>query len=224
MPLLVDSWLIKIETLNFISMFIHDIVNKVSFSNEILEEVTIMEENKQTEKQEDDVIENADQEIIDEVNQPDAEEATNELEVLQREKDEVYQRLLRVQAEYDNFRRRTQKEKEADRKYRSQSLITDLLPIVDNFERAIQAEVNNEAAKQFVDGIKMVYRQLNDALEKEGVEVIATVGETFDPHLHQGVVQVEDDQYESNVVVEELQKGYKLKDRIIRPAMVKVNQ
>lgn len=221
---LVDSWLIKIETLNFISMFIHDIVNKVSFSNEILEEVTIMEENKQAEKQEDDVIENADQEIIDEVNQPDAEEETNELEVLQREKDEVYQRLLRVQAEYDNFRRRTQKEKEADRKYRSQSLITDLLPIVDNFERAIQAEVNNEAAKQFVDGIKMVYRQLNDALEKEGVEVIATVGETFDPHLHQGVVQVEDDQYESNVVVEELQKGYKLKDRVIRPAMVKVNQ
>ncbi|WP_112181359.1 MULTISPECIES: nucleotide exchange factor GrpE [Paraliobacillus] len=183
-----------------------------------------MEENKQAEKQEDEVIEKADQEIIDEVNQPDAEEETNELEVLQREKDEVYQRLLRVQAEYDNFRRRTQKEKEADRKYRSQSLITDLLPIVDNFERALQMEVNDEAAKQFVDGIKMVYRQLNDALEKEGAEVIATEGETFDPHLHQAVVQVEDDQYESNVVVEELQKGYKLKDRVIRPAMVKVNQ
>lgn len=205
-------------------MFIHDIVNKVLFSVELLEEVTIMEENKQTEEQENDVIEDFEQEIIDDENKSEVESEPNELDVLQKEKDEVFERLLRVQAEYDNFRRRTQKEKEADRKYRSQSLITDLLPIVDNFERALQMEVNDEAAKKFVDGIKMVYRQLSDALEKEGVEIIATEGEIFDPHLHQAVVQVEDDQYESNVVVEELQKGYKLKDRVIRPAMVKVNQ
>ena len=187
-----------------------------------------MEENKQTQEQEDNVVEeveDVEQEIIEEAdNKEDNNETDGEIEALQKEKDEVQQRLLRVQAEYDNFRKRTQKEKEAERKYRSQALVTELLPIVDNFERALQTEVSDAGAKQFVDGIEMVYRQLNDALDKEGVEVIATKGETFDPHLHQAVMQVEDDQYESNVVVEELQKGYKLKDRVIRPAMVKVNQ
>jgi len=208
-------------------LFVHDIVNKVLFSGGI-EEVTIMEENKQTQEQEDNVVEeveDVEQEIIEEAdNKEDNNETDGEIEALQKEKDEVQQRLLRVQAEYDNFRKRTQKEKEAERKYRSQALVTELLPIVDNFERALQTEVSDAGAKQFVDGIEMVYRQLNDALDKEGVEVIATKGETFDPHLHQAVMQVEDDQYESNVVVEELQKGYKLKDRVIRPAMVKVNQ
>ncbi|GGM31165.1 protein GrpE [Paraliobacillus quinghaiensis] len=187
-----------------------------------------MEENKQAQENEKDVVEeveDVEQEIVEETDREDDQSTSgSKVEALQKEKDEVYQRLLRVQAEYDNFRKRTQKEKEAERKYRSQSLITELLPVVDNFERALQTDVNGDGAKQFVDGIKMVYRQLSDALEKEGVEVIPTKGEAFDPHLHQAVMQVEDDQYDSNVVVEELQKGYKLKDRVIRPAMVKVNQ
>ncbi|MRH43072.1 nucleotide exchange factor GrpE [Aquibacillus halophilus] len=183
-----------------------------------------MEEKKQV--NEDEIVEDAEQELVDETTEEIAENETvdSELENLKQEKEEMRERLLRLQAEYDNFRKRTQKEKEADRKYKSQALVTELLPVVDSFERALSIEVNDESTSSFVEGVKMVYRQLTDALGKEGVEEIKTTGEEFDPHLHQAVMQVEDDQYESNIVLEELQKGFKLKDRVIRPAMVKVNQ
>lgn len=171
------------------------------------------------------------QEIIDEKEETQTEEThqdvgheTNEVEQLRQEKEEINNRLLRLQADYDNFRRRTQKEKEADRKYRSQSLVEELIPALDNFERALQVEVDGDSAKNFADGMKMVYDQFKAALEKEGVEVIPSQGEEFDPHMHQAIMQVEDENYESNIVVEELQKGYRLQDRVIRPAMVKVNQ
>lgn len=183
--------------------------------------MTVVEEKDQEVVEEANEVE---QELVDEVIDNEDETVDSEFEALKQEKDDLYHRLLRVQAEYDNFRKRTQKEKEADRKYKSQSIVTELLPVVDNFERALQVEVKDESAKSVVEGLNMVYRQLKDALQKEGVEEIKTEGEVFDPHLHQAVMQVEDEQYESNTVVEELQKGYKLKDRVIRPAMVKVNQ
>jgi len=133
-------------------------------------------------------------------------------------------RYLRLQADFDNFRRRSRIELEASAKYRAQSVITDLLPAIDNFERAMKMEVENEQAKSLMQGVEMVYRSLLDALKNEGVEVIEAVGKEFDPHLHQAVMQAEDENYGSNIVVEEFQKGYMLKDRVIRPAMVKVNQ
>ncbi|QSS99012.1 nucleotide exchange factor GrpE [Pontibacillus sp. ALD_SL1] len=183
-----------------------------------LEEVTNMDENKQQteEVEQEEVVENPEQEVVEE-------EATemDDVAKLQQEKDETYQRLLRLQADYDNFRRRTQKDRENDRKYKSQSLIEELLPALDNFERALQVEAQDE---KYAEGMNMVYKQLKSALEKEGLEEISAVGEEFDPHMHQAVMQVEDENYESNVVVEELQKGYKLNDRVIRPSMVKVNQ
>lgn len=138
--------------------------------------------------------------------------------------EEAENRYLRLQADFDNFRRRSRIELEASAKYRAQSLITDLLPAVDNFERAMKMEVENEQAKSLLQGVEMVYRSLLDALKNEGVEVIETVGKEFDPHLHQAVMQAEDENYGPNIVVEEFQKGYRLKDRVIRPAMVKVNQ
>ncbi|GAA0416915.1 MAG: nucleotide exchange factor GrpE [Bacillota bacterium] len=147
----------------------------------------------------------------------------SELDTLQKEKDEIYQRMLRVQAEFNNFKKRTLKERDAERKYKSQDLIQELLPALDNFERALQVE-KTEATSSLIDGITMVYNQLKDALFSQGVEEIATVGEEFDPNLHHAVMQVEDEEKASNVIVEELQKGYKLKDRVIRPAMVKVNK
>lgn len=146
-----------------------------------------------------------------------------EVDKLKQEKDEVYGRFLRLQAEFDNFKKRTQKQKEADRKYKSQDLVNDLLPAVDNFERALQVESSEENAG-LVEGITMVYRQLKDALKSAGVEEIETTGKEFDPNLHHAVMQIEDDELEANTVVEELQKGYMLKDRVIRPAMVKVNK
>ncbi|MDY7046340.1 nucleotide exchange factor GrpE [Virgibacillus sp. M23] len=147
----------------------------------------------------------------------------SELDTLQKEKDEIYQRMLRVQAEFNNFKKRTLKERDAERKYKSQDLIQELLPALDNFERALQVE-KTEATSSLIDGITMVYNQLKDALFSQGVEEIATVDEEFDPNLHHAVMQVEDEEKASNVIVEELQKGYKLKDRVIRPAMVKVNK
>lgn len=138
--------------------------------------------------------------------------------------EEADNRYLRLQADFDNFRRRSRIELEASAKYRAQNIITDLLPAIDNFERALKMDVDNEQAKSLKQGVEMVYRSLLDALKNEGVEVIDAVGKEFDPHLHQAVMQAEDENYGPNIVVEEFQKGYILKDRIIRPAMVKVNQ
>jgi len=146
-----------------------------------------------------------------------------EMEELKQEKEAAQERMLRIQAEFDNFKKRTQKERQNERKYKSQDLVNELLPVLDNFERALEVEVVEEA-KSIVEGISMVYRQLKDALESENVEVIDTVGEEFDPNLHHAVMQVEEEESESNIVLEELQKGYILNDRVIRPAMVKVNQ
>ena len=138
--------------------------------------------------------------------------------------EEADNRYLRLQADFDNFRRRSRIELEASAKYRAQSIISDLLPAIDNFERALKMDVDNEQAKSLKQGVEMVYRSLLDALKNEGVEVIESVGKEFDPHLHQAVMQAEDENFGPNIVVEEFQKGYMLKDRIIRPAMVKVNQ
>ena len=146
-----------------------------------------------------------------------------ELERIKKERDEAADRTLRVQAEFENFKKRTQRERIAERTYKSQDLVNELLPALDNFERALAVEPTEET-KSILEGITMVYNQLNDALKTENVEVIETVGKEFDPNLHHAVMQVEDENYESNIVIEELQKGYILKERVIRPAMVKVNK
>jgi len=153
-----------------------------------------------------------------------ADETTAKIAELQAKLDETENKMLRTQADFDNFRRRTRLDQEAAQKYRAQSIVSDILPALDNFERALQIEANNEQTKSLLQGMNMVYNQLVQALQNEGVETIKSVGEPFDPHLHQAVMQVEDENLEPNTVVEELQKGYKLKDRVIRPAMVKVNQ
>jgi molecular chaperone GrpE len=137
---------------------------------------------------------------------------------------EAENRYLRLQADFDNSRRRAKLDQEAAEKYRAQKLITELLPALDNFERALNMETDNEQAKTLQQGMEMVYRSLAEAIKKEGAEAIEAVGKEFDPHLHQAVMQVEDENFASNTVVEEFQKGYLLKDRVIRPAMVKVNQ
>jgi molecular chaperone GrpE len=143
---------------------------------------------------------------------------------LETKLEEAENRYLRLQADFDNFRRRSRLDLEASAKYRAQSLVTDLLPAIDNFERAMQMETDNEQAKSLLKGMDMIYQSLLDALKKEGVEQIESVGQEFDPHRHQAVMQDNDENYGSNIVVAELQKGYILKDRVIRPSMVKVNQ
>lgn len=150
-------------------------------------------------------------------------EAQENVDKAQKEIDDLTSRLLRSQADYDNLRRRSREEREAAAKYRSQSVIESLLPVIDNFERGLNVSPESEEAKSILQGMEMVYRQLQDALKNEGVEVIETNDQLFDPNLHQAVMQVEEEGFESGKIVEELQKGYKLKDRVLRPAMVKVN-
>lgn len=164
-----------------------------------------------------------------EVEQPaeSVEEVTEEQQQIQTLRDEVASlnnRLLRAQADYENFRRRTRQENEAAAKYRAQSLIEQLVPAIDNFDRALQVKVESDDAKSLLQGMEIVFRQVTEALKSEGLEAIEAVGQSFDPHVHQAVMQVESDECEPNQVVEELQKGYKLKDRVIRPSMVKVSQ
>lgn len=150
-------------------------------------------------------------------------EEEQKLQELNIQLEEATDRLYRTQADFDNFRRRTREEREAAAKYKSQSLVEELLPILDNFERALQTEADNDQLKLLLQGMDMVYRQLVTALNNEGVEEIDAKGAEFDPHLHQAVMQVESEEYKPNEVIEVLQKGYLLKDRIIRPALVKVN-
>ncbi|USK53810.1 nucleotide exchange factor GrpE [Cytobacillus solani] len=150
-----------------------------------------------------------------------AQEKTAELEA---KLEEAENRYYRLQADFENSRRRARLDLEASEKYRAQRLIINLLPAIDNFERALQMEADEEQAKSILQGMEMVYRSLLEALKNEGAEPIEAVGKEFDPHIHQAVMQVNEEGFDSNHVVEEFQKGYILKDRVIRPSMVKVNQ
>ena len=151
-------------------------------------------------------------------------DSSNVVPQLEKKLEEAENRHLRLQADFDNYRRRVRLDAEAAEKYRAQSLISDLLPVLDNFERALSVEIEGEQAQSYKQGMEMVYRSLLEALKKEGLEHIEAKGKPFDPNFHQAVMQVEDESMEPNSVVEEFQKGYVLKDRVIRPSMVKVNQ
>ncbi|MGG2064351.1 MULTISPECIES: nucleotide exchange factor GrpE [unclassified Bacillus (in: firmicutes)] len=182
----------------------------------------VVEEVKEAQTEEAVASENSEETVVEEKSE--AALLQEKVDGLQAKLTETEGRMLRLQADFENYKRRVQLDKQAAEKYRSQSLVSDILPALDNFERAMQVEANDEQMKSLLQGMEMVYRQLLEALTKEGVEAIEAVGKQFDPHEHQAVMQVEDSEFESNAVVEEFQKGYKLKDRVIRPSMVKVNQ
>lgn len=163
-----------------------------------------------------------DVEIIDAVEAESVEE-NSELTALEEKHAKLEERLLRLQADFDNYKKRTTNEKSNLLKYKSEELGLSLLETLDNFERALQTEIPEEA-KGFYDGVTMVYNQLKQALSSQGIEVMETEKKEFDPNLHHAVMQTEDENFESNIVVEELQKGYMIKDKVLRPAMVKVNK
>lgn len=142
---------------------------------------------------------------------------------LAKQAEENQQRYLRAQADFDNFRRRTAKEKEELAQYASMKLVGQLVPIVDNFERAIAAASSGSDFESLAKGVDMIFRQLSQTLESEGLKAIEAVGQPFNPEFHQAIMQVESDEYEEGIVVEEVQKGYMLKEKVLRPAMVKVS-
>ena len=135
---------------------------------------------------------------------------------LQEKKD----RLLRLQADFDNFRRRSAKEREEISAVVTQNFCKDMLPLLDNFERAMAAETKDVEA--FQKGVEMIFTQFQEVLKKNGLEQIEAVGQKFDPNFHQAVMRVEDPDKEDDTVAQELQKGYMVKGRVIRPSMVQV--
>ena len=147
-------------------------------------------------------------------------EAPGEAEQLQQVLKEKEDQYLRLQAEYANFRRRTTKEKEELAAVVTQNILTDMLPLLDNFDRAMIAESADLDA--FKKGIEMIYGQFQDVLKKNGLELIQTEGATFDPNFHQAVMRVENPEMEDDQIAQELQKGYIVKGRVIRPSMVQV--
>jgi molecular chaperone GrpE len=142
-----------------------------------------------------------------------------ELQKLRAERDSLLDRLARAQAEFENARRRAGKEQQEFRDYATIDVIKSLLPVIDSFERALR--VKSDGA-DFRSGIELIYKQLHDALAKLGVRQVPAVGEPFDPHYHEAIEMVETDKAADHEVLEELQRGYKFKDRLLRPAMVKV--
>jgi Molecular chaperone GrpE (heat shock protein) len=158
-----------------------------------------------------------------EIETEDAIQEDPRLEELRKQAEEANGRFLRAQADFDNYRRRTLKEKEELAQYASIKLIGSLLPVVDNFGRALATGGESADVQSFAKGVDMIYRQLWQVLEGEGLKEMEAVGQPFDPEFHQAIMQVESDEYEEGTVVEVVQAGYILKDKVIRPAMVKVS-
>lgn len=127
---------------------------------------------------------------------------------------------LRLAAEYDNFRKRTAKEKEESFTSAKATVFEDFLPVLDNFDRALIAEAST--VDDFKKGVEMTYTQFTDVFKKFGVETFGEAGEKFDPNIHNAVMHVDDESLEANIITDVFQKGYKINDRILRPAMVKV--
>lgn len=141
---------------------------------------------------------------------------------LQEKVDELEDRVKRQMAEFENFRKRTEKEKSAMFETGAKSVIEKMLPVVDNFERGLAALSEEEKKQPFAEGMNMVYKQLMTELEKLEVKPIETVGCEFNPDLHNAVMQVESEEFESGVIAQELQKGYTYRDTVVRYSMVAV--
>lgn len=143
------------------------------------------------------------------------------IEKLIAEKEAITDRLLRKQAELENFRKRAQREKEEYLHYATTDLIRALLPTLDAFDRALSRRIEG-VSEQFYQGVELIHKDLMDVLGRAGLSHFESVGKTFDPHLHQAVEMVEAGERRDQEIVEELQRGYKLKQRLLRPAVVKV--
>ncbi len=143
----------------------------------------------------------------------------DELSNVKQERDALLDRLARLQAEFDNARKRSEKEQKDFRDYALADAIKSLLPIVDSFDRAL---ASGQTGAEFANGVQLINRQFHDALAKLGVQPIEAAGQEFDPNLHQAVQMVETDEVPDHHVIDELQRGYKLKERLLRPAMVRV--
>lgn len=147
-----------------------------------------------------------------------------ELEQLKEKLNEEEEKYLRLYAEFENYKRRMKQEASVAKDYQAQRVLTDVLPALDNMDRALKQEGESEDFVSFKKGVQMVYDDLLRSLKENGLEEIESENKEFDPTVHQAVMQDSNPDFESGVITEELQRGYKLKERVLRPAMVKVNE
>ena len=201
-----------------------------------------MAENKNIspEEMEEEILENeeindtAEEETVEEAEEAVAEEPETEKEkgsfFKKKEKkdkkdekiEELTDRVSRQMAEFDNFRKRTEKEKTQMFETGAKSIVEKILPVVDNFERGLAAVTEEEKGTPFVEGMEKIYKQMMTVLEEAGVKPIEAVGQEFDPNLHNAVMHVEDEEFGENIIAEEFQKGYTYRDSVVRHSMVKV--
>ncbi len=158
----------------------------------------------------------------------DGSRSPNKLENIIKDLEDKYQEerneRLRAIADFQNFRRRSEEQRKEERQFANRELILGLLPILDNFQRALAAAEQNKSYEALVGGVALTLRQVQDFLKKQGVEPIEAVGKEFDPNFHEAVARVEDSEHPENTVVDELQQGYTMHNRVLRPSMVRVAQ
>ncbi|MEB6610304.1 nucleotide exchange factor GrpE [Staphylococcus borealis] len=201
----------------------------VKSNSEYTEEQEVKNEETSTVENVEDTTSDSDNSSNDSSNEESSEETAvdpkdEEIQQLQLKANGNEEKYLRLYAEFENYKRRIQKENETNKTYQSQRVLTDILPTIDNIERALQIEGDDESFKSLQKGVQMVHESLLRALKDNGLEEIETEGQAFDPNFHQAVVQDDNPDFKSGDITQELQKGYKLKDRVLRPSMVKVNQ
>jgi len=136
---------------------------------------------------------------------------------------ELQERIKRLHADFENFRKRKEEEAQEAKKFASEEIIKHLLLIMDNFERALSSSEESKNFQSLMEGLQMVHRQMKDLFDREGVKAIEALNTPFDPALHQAVMKEDNDSLPDETVMQELQKGYRLKDKVIRPSMVKVS-
>ncbi|WP_250278185.1 nucleotide exchange factor GrpE [[Clostridium] colinum] len=178
-----------------------------------------IEQNEITKQQDEDTQEQITEEIVEELSQNDLKDRLEKAEASSKE---YLDKLQRSMAEFDNFRKRTNLEKASMYENGTRDAIEKLLPILDNFERAILSTTDEDKESAMFKGIDMIFNQMVETFKNMGIEEVAGVGESFDPNIHNAVLHIEDDTLGENVVAEVMQKGYKYKDKVIRPSMVKV--
>lgn len=193
---------------------------------EVLENIMEDLEKEAKEKEAAENKESASEEVKEEAEKSEEKESSKKekKDPLKEKLDELNDRLIRQVAEFDNFRKRTDREKAQMFEQGQGSVLEKLLPIVDNFERGLAAVPEDEKDGAFADGMNKIYKQLTKQLEDLGVTPIEAVGKEFDPNLHNAVMQVESEEYESGIVAQELQKGYKFHDTVLRHSMVGVSK
>lgn len=180
---------------------------------EMEEKDTVQEEVENTKEQTEEAAQTSDEEVTEADTDKDSKDAKIE---------ELNDKLIRNMAEFDNFRKRSEKEKSQMFEIGAKSIVEKVLPVIDNFERGLGAITDEEKESAFVQGIEQIYKQFVTALEEAGVKPIEAVGQEFNPEYHNAVMHGEDDAYGENVISDEFQKGYMYKESVVRHSMVKV--